>query len=189
MAGSSGNTASPSSQARSHLLHEGRRLPEPGERSDPAPLQRATNSAGVRRSSWPYSGRVPDDELRIEPAGPARALAVLLVVAAVALVTIGTLRGGLERAADDPVPPWTIAVLTVLGGLVLAWRALTQSVVIGGDGLVIRNVSSTSEAPLVGGRGAEAGVASRAEHDRGAPAGDQTTPPPGCRVQMGRRWS
>lgn len=98
----------------------------------------------MRRSSWPYSGRVPDDELRIEPAGPARALAVLLVVAAVALVTIGTLRGGLERAADDPVPPWTIAVLTVLGGLVLAWRALTQSVVIGGDGLVIRNVSSTS---------------------------------------------
>lgn len=87
---------------------------------------------------------MPDDELRIEPAGPARAVAVVLPVVAVALVAIGWLRGGMERGVDDPVPPWVVALVTVSVGLVLAWRALTQTVVMTGEGMVIRNVISTS---------------------------------------------
>ncbi len=82
--------------------------------------------------------------MRIEPAGPARAVAALLAVAAVGLVLIGTVRGGMERGADDPIPPWMVAVLTVVAGFVLAWRALTQSVEISSEGLVIRNVISTT---------------------------------------------
>lgn len=64
------------------------------------------------------------------------------------MVVVGALRNGLgrsvlEEGVHDPVPPWGVAVLTVLGAAFLAWRVLTQEVVISSAGLVVRNMSST----------------------------------------------
>ncbi len=87
---------------------------------------------------------VPGEEIRIDPAGPAKLLAAVLPLTAVVLVAVGALRGGMEQSADEPVAPWVVAVITVGGALILAWRALTQMVLLGDDHVVIRNMSSTA---------------------------------------------
>ncbi|UDY36005.1 hypothetical protein [Dermatobacter hominis] len=64
--------------------------------------------------------------IEIRPGAPARALSVLAPVVAIGLVSWRAVRDGLGSGPDDPVPPWIVAVLTVLFGCWLGWRALTQ---------------------------------------------------------------
>lgn len=91
---------------------------------------------------------LPDDPpLRIEPGGPARVLAVLLPIGAVLLVAVGSARGAMARAAEDPIPPWVVAVLTVAGAAVLGWRSWTQWATVGEEGIVSRNLTSTVRLP------------------------------------------
>lgn len=79
----------------------------------------------------------------IKPGGPARALASALPLGAVALVIVGASRGGFVVTPDDPLAPAFVAVLAIAGSLLLAWRAVTQIVVIDDDGIVARNVTAT----------------------------------------------
>lgn len=82
--------------------------------------------------------------LRLMPAAPARLLAVAVVAGAVALVLLGATRGAWERTPDDPIAPWIVAVVTLVGAAVLARRAWTQQVVIDDEGIVARNLTSTA---------------------------------------------
>ena len=80
------------------------------------------------------------------PAGPpARILAVLIPVVAVALIAARAARDGLRASPDDPVSPWIIAVVTVAVGGWLRWRALTQRAELGPDGLSCRNLVTSFE--------------------------------------------
>jgi hypothetical protein len=91
---------------------------------------------------------LPDDpSLRIEPGGPARVLAVLLPIGAILLVAVGSARGAMARTAEDPLPPWFVAVLTVAGAAVLGRRAWTQRATLDRDGIVSRNLTSTVRLP------------------------------------------
>ncbi len=72
--------------------------------------------------------------------GPGIALAVLAPIAGVALVAFRVATEGLTAGAEDPVPPVALAVATIVGGLVLAWRAATQRAGLGADGIRCRNL-------------------------------------------------
>jgi hypothetical protein len=85
----------------------------------------------------------PSTVVHLEPGSPARATAVALPVAAVVLVAVGASRGALATDAQSPLPPWVVAVLTVLGAAVLGWRALTQHATLDDERLVCRNLTST----------------------------------------------
>lgn len=89
----------------------------------------------------------PDLPLHVAPGAPAKVLAAALPLGAIALVAVGAARGAMERGADDPLPPWFIAVLTVAGGLALGWRAWTQRATLDDDGVLSRNLTSTVRAP------------------------------------------
>jgi nucleotide-binding universal stress UspA family protein len=83
----------------------------------------------------------PGDMLR--PGPPAWLLAALAPTIAVALV----LWRGVERSAGEPAPPWVVAVLTVVFAVAVAWRAVTQYVDLGAEGVVCRNVLVSFEVP------------------------------------------
>lgn len=85
----------------------------------------------------------PDDRLELYPAAPARLLAAVIPLVAVGLVSLGAARGAMEPGADSPVSPWLIALGTLVGSILLSWRALTQHAVLDGDGIVSRNLTST----------------------------------------------
>lgn len=85
----------------------------------------------------------PSSVLHLEPGSPARATAVALPVAAVVLVAVGASRGALGADAQSPLPPWVVAVLTVMGAAALGWRALTQHATLDDELLVCRNLTST----------------------------------------------
>lgn len=82
-------------------------------------------------------------DIVLRPGPPAWATAVLAPVVAVALVAYRTVGSGLARTADDPVPPWILAVLTVAVGCALAWRSLTQRAALGPDALHSRNLTTS----------------------------------------------
>ena len=84
-----------------------------------------------------------DDVLTLQPAAPARAVAVAAPAAALVLISVAATRGGMERTDADPVSPWVVAAITLLGALWLGWRAVTQSAVLDRDGLTSRNVAGT----------------------------------------------
>jgi hypothetical protein len=84
-----------------------------------------------------------DDVLTLQPAAPAWAVAVAAPVAALVLISVAATRGGMERTDADPVSPWVVAAVTLLGALWLGWRAVTQSAVLDRDGLTSRNVAGT----------------------------------------------
>jgi hypothetical protein len=88
-------------------------------------------------------GHRDDDVLTLQPAAPAWAIAVAAPAAALVLISLAAGRGGLERTEADPVSPWVVAVLTLLGAAWLGWRAVTQRAVLDGDGLWSRNVTGT----------------------------------------------
>jgi hypothetical protein len=81
--------------------------------------------------------------LRLLPGPPARVVAVLAPLAALALVVGRALSSGLSATSDDPVSPWIVAVVTVAVGFALAYRALTQSTELGVDVLRCRNLLTT----------------------------------------------
>lgn len=84
-----------------------------------------------------------DDVLTLQPAAPAWAVAVAAPAAALVLISVAASRGGLERTAADPVSPWVVAAVTLLGAAWLGWRAVTQTAVFDRDGLWSRNVTGT----------------------------------------------
>ncbi len=91
----------------------------------------------------------PDDDdevLTLHPAAPAWAVAVAAPAAALVLISVAAARNGLERTDADPVSPWIVAVITVLGASWLGWRAVTQGAVLDRDGLRSRNVTGTLRA-------------------------------------------
>jgi hypothetical protein len=71
------------------------------------------------------SGTAPG-VIGVRPGAPARVLAALSPVVAVALVASRAARDGLSAGPDDPVSPWLVAAATVVAGCWLGWRALTQ---------------------------------------------------------------
>lgn len=81
-----------------------------------------------------------DGDPVIEAGLPARVLGALLPLAGVVVVLVGAARGGLVASAEDPVPPAAVAALSVLGCIVLGYRALSQRVVLGEHSLRSRNV-------------------------------------------------
>ena len=81
--------------------------------------------------------------MTLRPGPPAWATAVAAPLVAVALVAFRALGPGLARTPDDPVPPWVLAVLTVVVGLGLTWRALTQRAELADDALTCRNLVTT----------------------------------------------
>ncbi|MFN7148374.1 MAG: hypothetical protein ACK4V6_02725, partial [Microthrixaceae bacterium] len=62
---------------------------------------------------------------------------------ALVLISVAASRGGLERTEADPVSPWVVAAITLLGAVWLGWRAVTQAAVFDRDGLRSRNVTGT----------------------------------------------
>ncbi len=78
--------------------------------------------------------------IRLGPGAPARVLAVLAPVVAVALVAARAARDGLAATPDDPVSPWLLAVLTVGLGCWLGWRALGQRAELAPGDLRCRNL-------------------------------------------------
>lgn len=64
--------------------------------------------------------------------------AVAIPVVSVVLVLVGWSRG---NGVDDPVGPGAIAVVTLLGGAVLAWRAATQHARLDDEALWCRNLT------------------------------------------------
>jgi hypothetical protein len=89
----------------------------------------------------------PAEPLHIARGAPARVLAAAIPLAAVALVAVGSARGAMQRGADDPLPPWVIAVATIAGALVLGWRSLSQWATLDAEGIVSRNLTSTVRLP------------------------------------------
>lgn len=83
-----------------------------------------------------------DGVIAIAPGAPARATAVGAPIVAVSLVAWRAMHDGLRAAPDDPVSPWVIAVLTVVVGAWLGWRALTQWTELRRTELCCRNLVS-----------------------------------------------
>jgi hypothetical protein len=83
----------------------------------------------------------------VVPGTPALVLAAVTPTGGVALVVLRATTSGLATTPDDPVPPWVVAVATVLAALAIAWRALTQRAELRDDRLVCRNTLSTFEVP------------------------------------------
>jgi len=81
--------------------------------------------------------------MTLRPGPPAWATAVVAPLVAAALVAYRAAGPGLARTADDPVPPWVLGVLTVVVGMGLAYRALTQRAVLGDGDLRCRNLVTT----------------------------------------------
>ena len=81
--------------------------------------------------------------MTLRPGPPAWAMAAAIPTLAVGLVVYRAATSGLAATADDPVPPWVLAVLTVLVGCGLAWRAVTQRADLAEGGLVCRNLVTT----------------------------------------------
>ncbi len=101
---------------------------QPDRPDDPDRPDREQSSGAVGASSVLRAG------------GPGIALAVLAPIAAVSLVAFRVATEGLAAGAEDPVPPVVLAVATIVGGLVLAWRAATQRAELGPDGIRCRNL-------------------------------------------------
>jgi len=78
---------------------------------------------------------------------PAWLTAALLPIAALGLVANRLSGNGMEQGIGEPVAPWLIAIFTVVGGLVLAWRAATQRTELAADVLVCRNLLVSFEVP------------------------------------------
>lgn len=83
-----------------------------------------------------------EEPIYIHAGAPARLTAFAAIVVAVGLVGSAAARGGLS-GEGELVSPWIIAALTFAGAGWIAWRALTQLVVIDLDGATVRNISST----------------------------------------------
>ena len=83
----------------------------------------------------------------IAPGAPARVLAGLIPVAAVALIASSAARGGLERSAQDVVAPSLVAAATIAVALVLAVRALTQRGELAATELRCRNLVTSFAIP------------------------------------------
>ncbi len=85
---------------------------------------------------------MPESSVRILPGAPARILAGAAPVLAIAMMVLAARRGGFDQGPEDPVPPWSIAAVTLLGAFVLSWRALTQHAELDATGLRSRNLLS-----------------------------------------------
>lgn len=79
----------------------------------------------------------------IATGAPGRLLAVAIPTLAVALVASSAARGGLEQTADDVVAPGLVAIVTVVVAVVLAARASSQRVELGGRQLRCRNLTTS----------------------------------------------
>lgn len=76
----------------------------------------------------------------VRSGAPARLAGVLVPLIAVGLVVARLVASGLSSGPDDPASPWIVAVLTVVVGCVLGWRALSQRAELRPDVLACRNV-------------------------------------------------
>jgi len=78
---------------------------------------------------------------------PSVLLAAVLPLAAIALIWRGVTTTGLSSTESDLVSPWIIAALTVVAGVVLGWRAITQHAELSADGLRCRNLTTSFSVP------------------------------------------
>ena len=83
----------------------------------------------------------------IHGGAPSVALAALLPLVSVALIWRGATGSGLSATESDPVSPWLVAAATLVGGLLLGWRAMTQRAELSSEGLHCRNLTHSFTAP------------------------------------------
>ncbi len=83
----------------------------------------------------------------IHGGAPSVALAALLPLVSLALIWRGATGSGLSATDADPVSPWLVAAATLVGGLALGWRALTQRAELSSEGLRCRNLTHSFAAP------------------------------------------
>ncbi len=74
-------------------------------------------------------------------------LAAVLPLAAIVLIWRGATTSGLSSTEADLVSPWLIAALTVVVGLALGWRALTQRAELSAEALQCRNLTTSFTVP------------------------------------------
>ena len=82
-------------------------------------------------------------ELRAGP--PAFVLALAAPFVGLLLVGYRAMSSGLSSGPDDPLPPWILAVVTVVAGVVIGWRAATQRALLDDEVLRCRNLLVTFE--------------------------------------------
>lgn len=78
---------------------------------------------------------------------PSVVLAALAPLVAIVLIWRGVTTGGMSSTEHDLVSPWIIAVLTLVVGVLLGWRALTQHAELGVEGLRCRNLTTSFTIP------------------------------------------
>ena len=86
-------------------------------------------------------------QVTIHGGPPSVVLAAALPFAAIALIWRGATTSGLSSTESDLVSPWLIAALTLVVGIVLGWRALTQRAELSDDGLRCRNLTTSFDVP------------------------------------------
>lgn len=79
----------------------------------------------------------------IHPGPPSWVVTVVAPVVAIGLVAARAAASGLSATSDDPVSPWIIAVLTIVGAVWLSWRSTVQRAELNEVGLVCRNLVTT----------------------------------------------
>lgn len=84
-----------------------------------------------------------DPVIVVRAAAPARVLAVLVPVAAIALVAARAAGTGLSAGPDDPASPWIVAVATIALGCWLGWRSPSQRAELLPSELRCRNLTSS----------------------------------------------
>lgn len=101
---------------------------------------------GVTVPSVPVDDAVGPEAVVVRAGPPARALAAAAPLIALGLVLWSASRGGLDRTAADVVPPWVLAVVTLVAAGVVSWRAATQRAELTADGVRCRNLLVSFEA-------------------------------------------
>ena len=86
-------------------------------------------------------------QVTIHGGPPSVVLAAALPLAAIVLIWRGATTSGLSATEADLVSPWLIAVLTLVVGVVLGWRALTQRAELSDAGLRCRNLTTSFAIP------------------------------------------
>jgi len=84
-----------------------------------------------------------DTVVALRAGSPGRILALGAPLGAVALVLLGAQRDSLVASSTDVVAPSVVAVVTVIAGLVLGWRAWTQRAELDESGVRCRNLLVT----------------------------------------------
>lgn len=74
-------------------------------------------------------------------------LAAAIPAIAILLVWRGASTSGLSSSESDLVSPWIIAVITLVAGGALSWRAFTQRAEVSGEGLQSRNLTTNFAVP------------------------------------------